>query len=258
MAYSIRVTHDLTSNCSTNSLHAFIVENYNTLNTLSSSVRARIRKIASDLGDYKLYATDNLGGALYFADTFKNTDKTDYSDNLYKQDKCFVDIFSGCASLPLDESKTKQYAPEQISIGSTSNGISGNNQELGSLRRDRLDAISDNAADTWFEYESVNRSQTNQPLILELRLKLDGESIVNTLDISTVAFGAKKHPKITRLEVSTDGNTYTSILEDVITNVPSISGGKVLDLNPTADSLSESNKFYFPPRKITYINIIFQ
>lgn len=241
-----------------NSLHAFIIENYNTLNTLSASVRARIRKIASDLGDYKLYATDNLGGALYFADTFKNTDKVDYSDNLYKQDKCFVDIFSGCASLPLDEGKTKQYAPEQISIGSTSNGISGNNQELGSLRRDRLDAISDNAADTWFEYESVNRNETNQPLVLELKLKLDAESIVNTLDISTVAFGAKKHPKITRLEVSNDGNTFTSVLEEVVTSVSSIGGGKVLDLNPTADNLSESNKFYFAPRKITYINIIFQ
>lgn len=240
-----------------NSLHSFIVENYNTLNSLSSSVRARIRKIASDLGDYKLYATDNLGGALYFSDTFKNTDKTDYTDSLYKQPKCFVDIFSGAASLPLDEGKTKQHTVDSISVGTTSNGVAGNNQELGSLRRDRLDSIVDNAADTWYEYESVNRTQTNQPLILELRIKLDAESIVNTLDISTVAFGSKKHPKITRLEVSSDGTSFTSILDQIVSNA-SVDGKNVLNLNPTADNMSESNKIYFPPKKITYINIIFQ
>lgn len=240
-----------------NSLHSFIVENYNTLNSLSSSVRARIRKIASDLGDYKLYATDNLGGASYFSDTFKNTDKTDYSDNLYKEQKAFIDIFSGSAALPLDEGKTKKYTPDQITIGTTSNGVSGNNQELGSLRRDRLDSIIDDSADTWFEYESVTRTQTNQPLILELRLKLDAESIVNTLDISTVAFGAKKHPKITRLEVSTDGTTFTPILDQIVSNAE-VDGNSILDLNPTADNMSESNKIYFPPKKITYINIMFQ
>lgn len=241
-----------------NSLHGFVTQNYNTLNTLSSAVRAQVRKIASDVGDYKLYANDNLGGAIYFSDTYKNTDKIDYSDRLYKESKCFVDIFSGYASLPLDPAKTVKAQIDQINIGSASNGVAGNNQEIGALRRDRLDSLTDNSPDTWFEYEVVEKTPTNNSLLLELRFKFD-EAIINNLELSTVNFASKKHPNITRLEISSDGVIYNSIMDEILTSTASAKNdSKIINLNPDPDSLSESRKYYFSPRKISYLKIVFE
>ena len=242
-----------------NSLQGFMVQHYNTLSSASSSVRARVRKVSSDLGDYKLYATDILGGAEYLADSFKNTDKADFTDSLYKEQKCFIDIFNGCATLPLDSAKTKKHTIEQLTISTSSNGTPGNNQELGALLRNKLDAISDDTADTWFEYEVVDREATSSPLVLELKIKLQEDSIVNTLDILTATFGSRKHPVVTRLEVSLDGVTFTSILDEALTSMAEDKNhDKVISLNPSAGNPSDSNKLYFSPRKITYINIVIQ
>lgn len=240
-----------------NSMHGFIVQNFNTLNTLSSAIRARIRRVSSDIGDYRLYAEDRLGGALHFSDFYSNTDKIDYADRLYRDDKCFVDIFSGNATLPLDPGKTETHTVETVSIGSSSNGVPGNNQEIGSLKRDRLQALTDEEPDTWYEYESVNREQNNTPLLLELKLELESESIVNTLNISTTTFATKKHPKITRLEVSIDGTTFTSIMDEIADAVSAPgSSGKIINLDSSSSKSSESNKFYFDPKKIKYINMV--
>lgn len=241
-----------------NSLHRFAIENFNTLNTSSSSVRSRIRKIASNIADYRLYATDTIGGALNFGDTFLNTDKTDYSKDLYKEEKCFVDVFAGAATLPLDEGKTEIRTVEQLSIGGLSNGQSGNNQELGALRRNRLDALSDGSADSWFEYENVTFTESSQPLFFQLQIKLEENSVINCLDISTLAFGSKKHPKITSLELSVDGSSYFSVLSEVVSGRANIAEIGFIPLSPTPGNMSESCKIYFQPRKVTYINILFQ
>lgn len=238
-----------------NSIHAFMIENFNTLNSMGGSIRARIRKIASDVGDYKLYASDNLGGALYFSDSFKNMDKIDFTDRLYKEEKCFMDVMSGLLTLPIDNAKTQTGVVEEITIGSASNGFVGNNQELGGLARNKLEAISDNNPDTWMEYERVGSEVSGEPLILELRFKLDSNSIVNTLDISTTAFATKKHPRITKIEVSQDGRIFTSIMNEISGKVKT-SGEDAILLNPSAENVSGSSKIYFKPRKIQYINIV--
>lgn len=241
-----------------NSLHRFAVENFNSLNTASSSVRSRVRKIASDIADYRLYATDTIGGALNFGDTFLNTDKVDYRDELYKEEKCFVDVFAGAATLPLDESKTEVRTIEQLTIGGLSNGQSGNNQELGALRRDRLDALSDGSADSWFEYENVTFSESSQPLFFQLQVKLEENAVINCVELSTIAFGSKKHPRITGLEVSVDGSTYASVLSEVVSGRADIAETGFIPLGPTPGNMSEACKFYFQPRKVNYINILFQ
>lgn len=241
-----------------NSLHRFVVENFNTLNTASSSVRSRVRKIASDIADYRLYATDTVGGALNFGDTFLNTDKTDYNNELYKEEKCFVDIFAGAATLPIDEGKTEVRTVEQLTVGGLSNGQNGNNQELGALRRDRLDALSDGSADTWFEYENVTFSESSQPLFLQLQIKLEESAVVNCLELSTIAFGSKKHPKVTSIELSVDGSSYAPVLSEVISGRADIAETGFIPLGPTPGNMSESCKIYFQPRKIRYINILFQ
>jgi hypothetical protein len=241
-----------------NSLQRFMVLNFNNLNSTSSSIRGRIRKVASEIADYRLYATDTLGGALYFGDTFNNTDKVDYTDDLYTESKCSVDLFSGVATLPRDEGKTAEYAIEKISIGDISNGVLGNNNELGALKRDRLTALADNSPDTWVEYELTSREPTNTPLIMEIEVKVDNSAPINTIDLSTMAFGSKKYPKLTKLEVSPEGVTYTSVIDEVVGSRGDVSALGYISLAPVAGGVSESTRFYFNPRLARYVKMTFQ
>lgn len=242
-----------------NSLESFISTNFNTLQTQAAALKGRLRKVSSDLGDFKLYAKDNLGGATYFGESFQNTEKIDYESRLYDEDIAAIDLQSGAISLPVDPAKTKTYSLLETTIGSGSNGSIGNNQELNALLRGELKSISDDNADTWFEYESVTSSTSSLPLILELKLQLDKDSIINSLSISTTAFAARTYARITKLEVSLDGKEFTDILDQV----PSSSffedtKDKVVVLDPSSGKFSGISKIKIPPNKAKYINIILQ
>jgi hypothetical protein len=242
-----------------NSLEAFIVNNFNTLHTQGSALRSRLRRISSDLGDFRLQATDNLGGATYFSDSFQNTDKIDYQDKIYNEPKCSIDIESGAITLPINTGKTKTHSVLETSVGSGSNGSAGNNQELNALLRAELKTITDSNPDTWFEYERVTSDTSNIPLILELKLALDKESITNTISISSTSFATKSYARITRLEVSSDGKAFTDVIDQIPTSV--IFGDtkdKVVLLDPSSGKFSGVTKIKIPPGKIKYINIIFQ
>lgn len=239
------------------SMQNFAVENFNSLNALSSSIRARIKEVSSELGDYQLYANDPLGGAVYFSDRFDNTDKVDLNEELYDEDQCFVDANSGIVTLPIDTGETEERDIETISVGSASNGLVGNNQEVGALRRGNLSYLSDGDPETWFEYESVSREDSPTPLVLEFKIKLDSEEIVNAIEIETHSFKAKRYPKITKMEVSVDGSLYTSVIDDVSGRVKT-NGSSVIFLEPSSENISDTNKLYITPRKIKYINIVIQ
>ena len=134
-----------------NSLESFISTNFNTLQTQAAALKGRLRKVSSDLGDFRLYAQDNLGGATYFGESFQNTEKIDYESRLYDEEAASIDLQSGVISLPVDPAKTKTYGISETTIGSGSNGTIGNNQELNALLRGELKSVSDSNADTWFE-----------------------------------------------------------------------------------------------------------
>lgn len=242
-----------------NSLESYIVSNFNTLNTQGAALRGRLRKVSSDLGDFRLHATDNLGGATYFVDSFQNTEKIDYGSQLYNEEICSIDINSGMTTLPVNLGKTKQYSIEETTIGSGSNGAIGNNQELNALLRGELKTISDSNADTWFEYEAVTSEPSAIPLILELKLKLDKDAIINSFDFGSTAFATRNYPRITRLEVSIDGKEFTNIIDQIPTSV--VFDGteeRVLILNPAAGKFSGTTRIKMPPVKARYVNVVFQ
>lgn len=242
-----------------NSLERFIVTNYNTLNTEASALRSRLRRVSSDLGDYRLQASDNLGGATYFSDSFQNTDKIDYQDKLYNEAKASIDIQSGAMILPINTGRTKNYSISEISIGSGSNGQIGNNQEINALLRGELKSISDSNPDTWFEYERVTSNSSTIPLILEAKMTLDKDSIVNNIAISTTSFATKSYPRITKLEVSVDGKLFTNIIDQIPTSTFfEDTTDKVVLLDPSSGKFSGVTKIKIPPAKIRYINIVFQ
>jgi len=241
-----------------NSLHQFVINNFNTLNTQSSLLRNRLRRVSSQLGDFSLYSKDSLGGAIYFSDQFTDATKIDYTNKLYNEKKCSIDPRNGIITLPIDLTKTEVASILQVSIGANSNGLLGNNQQLSSLYRGELKSILDNNPDTWVEYESVTTKPSNISLLLDIKIKLGKESIVNTIEFSTIAFAVKKYASITNIEVSVDGKEFTSIMSDIITKVDtSATGSKIIILNPSSSKYSGEEKISFTPRKIKYINISF-
>jgi hypothetical protein len=242
-----------------NSLENFITSNFNTLNTQAAALRGRLRRVASDLGDFKLQAADNLGGGTYFSDSFQNTEKIDYEDRLYDESKCSIDIQSGAITLPINPSNTKTHSVSEVSVGSGSNGQIGNNQELGSLLRGELKSIIDSNPGSWFEYERVTNDQSNLPLILELKMILGKDSIINTVSVSSTAFSTRNYPRITKLEVSIDGKEFTDVIDQVPSSVVfGDTKDRVVILDPSSGKFSGVTKIKIPPVKARYVNIIFQ
>ena len=242
-----------------NSLESFLVSNYNSLSTQATALRGRLRRAASKLGDFRLYAKDNLGGALYFTDTFQSTEKIDYNKEKYEQAVASIDIMAGNILLPINSAKSEKYDIAEISIGSGSNGVIGNNQELGALYRGNLKSISDSNADTWFEYEKVSPSSSILPLILELKFKLEKEAVVNVLSFSTTAFATRSYPKITKLEISKDGKTYTDLMDKIdLASFLDKENTKAILLNPSAGKFSGISRVKIPPSKARYIKVVIQ
>lgn len=242
-----------------NSLEGFISSNFNTLQTQASALRGRLRKVSSDFGDFKLQATDNLGGGTYFCDSFQNVEKISYESKLYDEAVCSIDIQSGAMTLPINISKTETYSINEITVGSGSNGQIGNNQEIGSLLRGELKSIIDDKADTWFEYESVSTAQSDVPLILELKLILEKESIINTVSITSTSFSTRNYPRITKLELSIDGKEFSDVIDEVPSSVLfGDTKDKVVILDPSSGKFSGITKIKIPPSKAKYINIVFQ
>lgn len=242
-----------------NSLEAFITSNFNTLNTIGSALRGRLRRVSSDLGDYRLYAKDNLGGAKYYSDSFQNTEKIDYADRLYNGSKCGIDIQSGAVTLPIDPNKTETYTVSSTSIGSGSNGIAGNNQETGALLRAELKNITDANPDTWFEFERVSKTQSKVPLVLELKFALEKDSIINTVALNSTSFATRNYPRVTKLETSIDGREFTDIIDSVPSSVVfGDTRDRVVILDPSSGKFSGVTKIKIPPQKIRYVNMVIQ
>jgi len=242
-----------------NSLEGFMASNFNTLQTQAAALRGRLRRTSASLGDFRLQATDNLGGGSYFSDSFQNTEKIDYEDRLYNEAICSIDIQSGALTLPINTGKTETYTVGEVTVGSGSNGQTGNNQELSALLRGELKSIVDSNADTWFEYETVTNNQSNVPLILELKLSLEKDSIINTVSLSSTAFSTRNYPRITKLETSIDGKEFTDIIDQVPSStVFQDTKDKVVILDPSSGKFSGVTKIKIPPVKARYINIVFQ
>jgi len=243
-----------------NALHGFLVGNFNTLNTHSSRLRSRLRKIASNLGDFRLQSLDNLGGAIYFADDFVSADKIDYRNDLYNEEKASIDIKSGAMHLPVKPRRgVTVHKINELSIGSGSNGAPGNNQEIGSLIRNQLKHIDDENPDTWYEYELVTNTETTIPLILELNIQLDKAAITNSIEVLPANFGNRNYPRITKLETSVDGKVFTDIIDEVVVSKTfNQDKDKLVSLSPEAGKSSGIVKFNFNPRKIEYVNIVIQ
>src|SRR5690606_22971944 len=100
-------------------------------------------------------------------------------------------------------------------INPDSNGVFGNNQEIGVTYNGNMSALLDNNPDTWFEYENVVKTESPDPLILDLTLNLGDAAILNHIRIIPNNFGTKSIVKIEEIETSLDGEFWISIKDEI-------------------------------------------
>ena len=236
------------------------VSNFNFATTEANRLTARLKKVASLVGDYILYSSNPNKDSIYFKDSFNDLSKIDQGSNLLNSSECEVNQIEGVVTLPIDRDKITTIAISKTPIINTnSNGQPGNNHQLNAKFNGDLKVVLDNNPDTWFEYEYVTSQKTpkEDPLVLDFTVTLDTEEIINFIKLNPNNFGTKTVLKVEVIETSIDGKIFTSVKDDI-----PIAGFSVNEENDTFVLAPSTSKFAgqglysFTPRKTKYVHIV--
>lgn len=239
-------------------LETVVVDQFNTITTQANRINSRVKKLGSNLVDLKLYSKLPIKNNIFVSDSFNNTLKIESNSSLLNTQECQVNNAEGIVTLPLDLAKTKIVNINLLPlINTTSNGRSGNNQELGIVNRNSsLRSLTDSNSDSWFEYERVVKQDDGVPLILDLTFNLNKEEIINFIRINPNNFGTKTEIEILDISTSVDGKSYKSIKDEIlIENLNIIDEQNIFKLAPSTSKFAGQGLFTFTPRYGKYVNI---
>ena len=233
--------------------------NFNLVVTETNRIVSRLKSVSSKLGDYILYSKNPLKDAIFFKDSFNDQLKIDINSSLLNAPQCNVNQTEGVITLPINTEKDPNVRIKNLPIiNNNSNGSIGNSQEIGKAFNGTLTDITDNNADTWFEYEFVTTENVDIDfnLTLDLTLNLGAPQIINHIRINPNNFGTKKVVVISEIATSLDGIVYTSIKPD-IPDASFVDTDNVFVLAPSTSKYAGQGLYSFSPRKVKYINVIF-
>jgi hypothetical protein len=237
------------------------IANFNYSATESNRLYSRLRSISSKLGDYILYSKNPTKDSLFVSDSFNDLSKIELNSKLLNKPECNINQEEGIVTLPLNKEKTVTIKiKEKPVINPNSNGVTGNNQQVGGKYNGNILDILDGNADTWFEYERVVdlNSDNKVPLTLDLSLNLGSDQIINYIRINPNNFGTKTVIRIDDISTSLDGKLFTSIKDDI-----PVSGFVVEDeeniflLAPATSKYTGQGIYTFTPRKVKYVHLTF-
>lgn len=234
------------------------VANFNRLVNEEKAILARTKKLYNKLQDLELFTANVADRALYVSDDFIDFDKIDYDERFKEGEVCFVDTEQGLVTLP--QSLTSSIVVvNEVKINEISNGVIGNNQQIGAAHHANINEILDSNADSWFEYERVGLTSTDTPLVLSLTLTLADSYIVNHIRVNPNNFGTSNWVKIISLETSVDDRTYLSIREELsVEGFVQLAEDEDFTLSPAASKFAGQGFYTFTPRKAKYIRIVFE
>lgn len=238
-----------------------ILEQFNITATNTNKLKTNLKRLNSKIVDYSLYARLPLKTDSFFSDTFSDFSRVDKNSKLLNSKECEINQAEGIITLPVDRQRSKVIRISQRPIiNSNSNGVPGNNEEVGALAvNDNLESILDGNPDTWFEYERVDLTDTRQPLVLDITLSLTTPDIVNFLRINPNNFGTKSQIQILNIDTSLDGKIFTSIKDDIpISGYLSLDEDNIFTLASSTSKFAGQGLYTFTPRKIKYIRLTLQ
>lgn len=244
------------------SIESFTVSNFNFVATEVNRLTARLKNVLSLLGDYQLYAQTPTKDVIYFKDSFNDLSRIDPGSPLLNATECYINQDEGIVTLPIDTAEESIIdIKETPIINESSNGASGNNQQLGAAFNGDLDSITDNNPDTWFEYENVVTSaeDTREPLILDITINLGEERFVNYIRVNPNNFGTKTSIEIDRIETSLDGRSFLNIKDDIpIADFATKDEENIFLLAPSTSKYAGQGLYTFTPRRAKYVHFLFR
>lgn len=231
--------------------------NFNYMASRMNRLQGKLKNVSSLLGDFILFSDLATKDALFFSDSFNNTRRIEVNSPLLNKEQCEIDQDQGILTLPIDrKAQTKITISDTPVINSNSNGVIGNNQELGASFHGNISDILDNNADTWFEYERVVTIDDGVSLILDLTISLGEPRVVNFIRINPNNFGTRTPVEIVSLDTSLDGKVLTSIKDDIpIADFITQDEENTFVLAGSTSKFSGQGLFTFTPRKIKYVHI---
>lgn len=237
-----------------------VLSNFNHIVTERDRLNKEIKAIGSKLGDYILFTSDPLGKVLYYKDSFNDLSRIDVGNSRLNATQAEVNRAEGIVTLAINRGagQTSQKVEEAI-INSNSNGQIGNNFQLNASIHNDIDKILDNNPDSWFEYERVQRTATENtdPLKLDLTLRLSEEQVINFIRVNPNNFGTQNWLTISEIETSVDGNTFISIKDDIpVSGFLAEDEENIFRLAPSVSKFAGEGLYTFIPRKAKYIHII--
>lgn len=238
------------------------VSNFNFIATEANRLTAKLKSVDSKLGDYILFSLSPSKDVFFYKDSFNDLSKVDVNSGLLNATECNINQTEGIATLPLNREEDSLIIMKQLPIiNPSSDGVIGNNQELGAAYNGNIAVLLDNNPDTWFEYEKVVSLNTNEneSLTLDLTMNLGEEKVINHIRINPNNFGTKTTIQIDEIETSIDGQVYVSIKDDVpIAGFTTQDEENIFILAPSTSKFAGQGLYTFTPRKVRYIRFVFK
>lgn len=241
-------------------LEDLTVANFNFVTTETNRLTSRLKAVSSKLGDYILYSLNPSKDAFFYKDSFNDLSKIDVNSPLLNGDQCEINQAEGIITLPINrDEQSFIVVKENPIINPDSNGIIGNNQELGAAYNGNIAVLLDNNPDTWFEYERVVTviGDDKEPLVLDLTINLGEEKVINHIRVNPNNFGTKTVIQIDEIETSLDGQVYTSIKDDIpIAGFTTEDEENIFSLAPSTSKYAGQGLYTFTPRKVKYVHLV--
>ena len=238
------------------------VSNFNFATTEGNRLTARLKAVDSKLGDYILYSLSPSKDLFFYKDSFNDLSKVSVDSPLLNETQCDVNQAEGIVTLPGSFNEDSLVSIKQLPvINPNSNGVPGNNQQIGSNFNGNLAVLLDNNPDTWFEYERVilKTDEEQDPLVLDITMNLGEEQIINYIRVNPNNFGTKTIILIDEIETSIDGRVYTSIKDEIpVAGFTSQDEENIFSLAPSTSKFAGQGLYSFTPRKVKYIRFVFQ
>jgi hypothetical protein len=238
-------------------LEGVILGQFNYMVSRLNRLNRKLKSISSNLGDFILFSDLVTKDALFFGDSFNNLSRIEVNTPLLNNEQCEVNQVEGIVTLPVDRQKqTRINVTEVPVINSNSNGLVGNNQQLGAKKHGKISDILDNNADTWFEYERVIATDDGTPLTLDFTINMGQERVINFIRVNPNNFGTKTQVQILAIDTSVDGKNFVSIKDDIpIAGFTVEDEENVFTLAPSTSKFSGQGLYTFTPRAAKYVHL---
>lgn len=229
------------------SLHNYLLSQYLGLKT-------QIQRLAGTMADLELFQRDTAGGVFLFGDNFSSADRVD-TTTVRDLPTISLDRELQAVTLP-PASTVNTPQPISVKLNPLSNGVSGNNQQLGIVQPcNDLLAMIDGNLGSWYEYELVSTGVVSQPLLLDFTINYAQQTLLNRLRLYLNNLGSTIWPRLQDIQVSLDGKNFVSLKDEIKDLSPAVDP---FEIDPQATQNGGLLIFCFQPHLVRHLRLIIQ